>query len=344
MNQFGEFPCKLIRALPHRHLQMHIFKCIQKKHFFAHSTFAVSSFFTNVPSAETIQTCADALYGGEFIPPDYPKEIFVELMNTAIKSVEFSFYNNMYKQMDGVAMGSPLSVALANIFVGYHENKLFESTTKPFLYHRYVDDTFAIFGPEDECTSFLDVLNSMHSALKFTFEKEENDQHPLLDVLVEKSNEGFLTSVFRKPTFTGQYFRWDSFGPTKRKTNLIETLVHRALIICSKSKLQHELENISSILRNNGYPESIIQITMSKKITFFNLKPKEGTQKCPVYWKLRWIDKISLNFEKQTKIAINRCYQAVETRIIFTTRKILPAIHKHVLHSLQQSVVVYERR
>ena len=87
-------------------------------------------------------------------------------------------------------VGSPLSVALANIFVGYHENKLFESTTKPFLYHRYVDDTFAIFGPEDECTSFLDVLNSMHSALKFTFEKEQNDQHPLSDVLVEKSNEG----------------------------------------------------------------------------------------------------------------------------------------------------------
>ena len=121
-----------------------------------------------------------------------------------------------------------------------------------------MDDTFAIFGSEDECTSFLDALNSMHPALKFTFEKEENDQLPFLDVLVEKSNEGFLTSVFRKPTLTRQYFRWDSFGPTKRKTNLIETLVHRALMICSKSKLQHELENISSILRSNGYPESII--------------------------------------------------------------------------------------
>ena len=99
-------------------------------------------------------------------------------MNTATKLVEFSFNNNMYKQIDGVAMGSPLSVALANIFVGYHESKLFESTTKPFLYHRHVDDTFAIFGSEDECTSFLDALNSMHSTLKFTFEKEENDQLP----------------------------------------------------------------------------------------------------------------------------------------------------------------------
>ena len=113
-------------------------------------SFDIRSLFTNVPLVETIQTCADSLYGGELIPPDYPQEIFVELMNTATKSVEFSFNNNMYKQIDGVAMGSPLSVALANIFLGYHERKLFESTTMPFLYYRYVDDTFSIFGLEDE--------------------------------------------------------------------------------------------------------------------------------------------------------------------------------------------------
>ena len=95
-----------------------------------------------------------------------------------------------------------------------------------------------------------------------------------------------------------------------------------------------------SILRNNGYPESIIQSTISKKIALSNRKPKEGPQKCPVYLKLPWIGKISLNFEKQSKIAINRCYQAVERRIIFTTRKILPAIHKNVLPSLQQTMVV----
>ena len=77
----------------------------------------------------------DSTSGGELIHPDYPKEIFVELMNTANKSVEFSFNNNMCKQIDGVAIGSSLSVALANIFVGYHESKLFESTTKLFLYH-----------------------------------------------------------------------------------------------------------------------------------------------------------------------------------------------------------------
>ena len=81
---------------------------------------------------------------------------------------------------------------------------------------------------------------------------------------------------------------------------------------------------------------------MSKKIALFNCKPKEGPQKCPLYLKLPWIGKVSLNFEKQTKIAINRCYRAVEHHIIFTTRKILPAIHKNVLSSLQQSMVAYQ--
>ena len=115
-------------------------------------------------------------------------------------------------------------------------------------------------------------------------------------------------------------------------------------MICSKSKLQHELKNISSILRKNGHPESIIQITISKKIARFNRKPKGGPQKCPVYLKLPWIGKISLKFKKQTKTAINGCYQAVEPRIIFTMRKIFPAIHDDVLPSLQQKMVVYQLR
>ena len=75
---------------------------------------------------------------------------------------------------------------------------------------------------------------------------------------------------------------------------------------------------------------------MSNKIALFNRTPKEGPQKCPIYLKLPWIGKISLNFEK------HRCYQAVELRIIFTRRKSLPAIHKDVLLSLQQSMVVYQ--
>ena len=54
----------------------------------------------------------------------------------------------MYTQLDGVEMGSSLGPAFANIFVGFHESRLFENTAKPGVYFRYVDDTFVIFGSE----------------------------------------------------------------------------------------------------------------------------------------------------------------------------------------------------
>ena len=79
----------------------------------------------------------------------------------------------------------------------------------------------------------LNQLRSLHPSLTFTHEKKVEGKFPFLDVIVEKSNTEFLTSVYRKPTFTGQYIRWDSFGPKSRKNNLIGTLVHRALIIWS---------------------------------------------------------------------------------------------------------------
>ena len=50
-------------------------------------------------------------------------------------------------QVDGGAVVSPLGHMLANIFVGYYEQKLMCALTdsRPLRYFRYVDDTYAIF-------------------------------------------------------------------------------------------------------------------------------------------------------------------------------------------------------
>ena len=138
-------------------------------------------------------------------------------------------------------MGSPLGPALANIFVGFHESRLFDTTAKPGVYFRYVDDSFVIFGSELDCDHFQEKLNLPHPALKFTIEKEQNNSLHFPDVLVEKEGTGFLTSICRKPTFTGQYIRWNSFSPKTKKISLIKTSVNRALTICSKTKLGPEL-------------------------------------------------------------------------------------------------------
>ena len=122
-------------------------------------------------------------------------------------------------------MRSPLGPALANIVVEYYEEKLFSQAHKPPTYFRYVDDTFTIFNHEAEADKFLTKLNCLHPSLKFTFEKEKGKYLPFLDVCVERTDAGLETSVYRKPTFTGQYLRWESLSPLKRKISLISTLV-----------------------------------------------------------------------------------------------------------------------
>ena len=308
-------------------------------------SFDISSLFTNVPLAETIEICANGLYSNNNLSsPLFPPSVFIELMELATSSIEFSFNNEMYRQIDGVAMGSPLGPALANIFVGYHEAKLFGNEDKPLMYHRYVDDTFLIFRDETQSNSFLDKLNSLHPSLLFSQEKECNQSFPFLDVLVEKNASHFLTSVYRKPTFTGRYIRWNSFSSSKRKTNLICTLTHRALAICSPEKLQPELDKIRFILLNNNYPDYIIQSSISKTITQFNKPSHFGPKKCPVYLRLPWLGSILNKSEKQIKSAIHNCFYAVEPRVVFKTNEMLAATQKDVLPTHQQSNIVYQFR
>ena len=134
-----------------------------------------------------------------------------------------------------------------NTFVGFHDSGLFDNTVKPGAYFRFVDDTFAIFGSVLECDHFQEKLNLLHPALKFTVEKEQNSSFDFLDVLVEKEGTGFLTIVYRKPTFTGQYAHRNPFSPKTRKISLIKTLVHRAFMIFSKTKFGSELNKVKQL-------------------------------------------------------------------------------------------------
>ena len=124
---------------------------------------------------------------------------------------------------------------LANIFAAYYAQKLMSARTdnKPLFYFRYVDDTYDIFMNEDAFQHLYASVNSLHPSLKFTPERRTGGKLSFLDVLVERSDNGFLTQLYRQPTFTGQYVRRDSFSFKKCTINLIFNIVHRALAIGS---------------------------------------------------------------------------------------------------------------
>jgi hypothetical protein len=63
------------------------------------------------------------------------------LFRHVLTSTYFCFDGQFYEQMDGVAMGSPLSLVIANFFMEDFEKKAIEQATyKPVRWFRYVDD------------------------------------------------------------------------------------------------------------------------------------------------------------------------------------------------------------
>ena len=108
----------------------------------------VGLLFTNIPLEETIDICVDNLYNDNENPPNIPKHNFRNLLNIATKETFFMFNNKYYKQVDGVAMGSPLGPALANIFMCRFESKWLRdcpNDLKPVFYRHYIYDIFVRF-------------------------------------------------------------------------------------------------------------------------------------------------------------------------------------------------------
>ena len=80
----------------------------------------------------------------------------------ATKESYFIFNGLLYKQIDGVAMGSPLVHSLANAFLSYHEKNWLNNCPqgfKPVFYQRYVDDIFVLFKSNDHVKYFQQFLN-----------------------------------------------------------------------------------------------------------------------------------------------------------------------------------------
>jgi hypothetical protein len=94
-------------------------------------SFDVVSLFTKIPLNEAIQVIKEVA--------DLQTARLVEV---CLKSTFFSFQGEFFEQTSGVAMGSPLSPIVANLYMEkFEKNSLETYPLKPSRWKRYVDDT-----------------------------------------------------------------------------------------------------------------------------------------------------------------------------------------------------------
>ena len=118
-----------------------------------------------------------------------------KFLTLCTKNVHFSFNNEIYVQIDGVAMGSPLGLVIENIFMVELETTLVPKLENHVQKSRcFADDTFA-YVKVGSVDYVLPVLNWFYKNIKFTYEEEQNNTLPFLDVLFIRDGEN-LTPRF----------------------------------------------------------------------------------------------------------------------------------------------------
>ena len=181
----------------------------------------------------------------------------------------FIYKDMLFKQTDGVAMGSPLGPSLANFFLGHIEKTSIFSNPDicPKLYLRYVDDIFAVFHKNTSHHPFFEHLNRLHKNLAFTVE-EAIGSFPFLDIEIKISGENVDTWVFRKKTHTGVMLNFSAIVPNFWKVGLIRCLLNRAKLICSSSDLfNREVDKLKEMFMANGYPKIYFEKAYEKFVT-----------------------------------------------------------------------------
>mgnify|MGYP001383784143 CR=1 FL=1 len=245
------------------------------------------------------------------------------MLNIATKGSVFYFSGRYYRQVDGVAMGSPLGPALANIFLCHHEINWLRrcpSSFTPILYKRYVDDIFVLMDSKKSLMCFFRYMNSKHPNISFTYETEENDKLPFLDILVCRSNGQLVTSIFRKSTFSGVYLHFCSFMPIEYKFGLINTLLHRCYTLVSSYEMFHlEVVKLKDIIKNNGYPVKIFDKCVQKFLMkIFECKPPIHTVKRKeISLFLPYLGKISLVLRSNLVKIVSKSFPSYKLNVIF---------------------------
>ena len=159
-------------------------------------SFDVVSLFTKVPTDLAIRVARQRLAEDPSLPERSalaPDEV-ISLLKFCLVATYLAYRGEVYQQVYGTAMGSPVSVTVANLVMEDVEQRALNACAfPPAFWKRYVDDTFTVL-PKGQVQQFHAHLNSIEPTIKFTVEMEQEGSLPFLDTSVIRNCDGSLTT------------------------------------------------------------------------------------------------------------------------------------------------------
>ena len=232
-------------------------------------SYDVESLFTNIPLDDTIEKLVSKIFQNnnvyKFKDVLFTKDDLKQALSLCAKDQLFLFNDEIWLQIDGNSMGSPLGPPLANFYVSHIEENCidFNSDCAPRFYSRYVDDVFAVFIDTDKSDEFLNHLNVVSVPLKFTIEKMADDKLNYIGLTISK--DLFVSIIDKAPFYN--FSSPSSHVPSQYLYAAVNCLTHRAFMYSDKDfYLKKELNKIENSASKVGLNKSKVDKIFKDKL------------------------------------------------------------------------------
>ncbi|CAF3864227.1 unnamed protein product, partial [Rotaria sp. Silwood1] len=165
-------------------------------------TIDVMDLYTMVPQAEGVLSLKKML--------DHLKlkcingltiETIIRLSRFVMQNNSFSYDGQYYQQIRGGAMGSPLTLTVANCYMFFYEQQIVKQIhNSGGLYFRYIDDIFIVINwPARHLLKQIDKWNHFDENIKLS--ENIGVTADFLDLHIENRDGELFTTVYQKPSY-----------------------------------------------------------------------------------------------------------------------------------------------
>ena len=126
----------------------------------------------------------------------------------------------------------------------------------PFLFI-YVDDVFTCI-PRDKVDCVLQLLNSLDTSVKFTYELEKYSMLPFLDSKVIRINSVLYTDWHIKSYATGRLIHYNSCHSLQQKITYISNFKNRLFTLNHPRFHVDNVTRFRNIAERNGFPKRLV--------------------------------------------------------------------------------------
>ena len=145
-------------------------------------SFDVKALFTSVPIQPAITIIKKLLEEDQSLQQRTTMSVnnIICLQEFCLKSTYFTYQGQHFEQLEGAAVGSPISPIVANVCMENFEEKAISTAPHPpYFWKRYVDDTLTILESSQKEPSWITSLLTSISSLPVK-NKGKMDPYPSL--------------------------------------------------------------------------------------------------------------------------------------------------------------------